>query len=90
MMIANPDAWPCDQVLEDGRQPELVAIELLDLESDPEQWDSKSNLLFNVAGWPYPLELAYGEAESKQNPRRERARIAAERIDHFIATDGAE
>lgn len=42
--------------------------------------------LFEVDYWPAKFKDAYDSAKSQQ----QRARIAARRIDHFIATKGAE
>jgi hypothetical protein len=68
-----------------------VAALLLDIEAEdcPESIygdDSEAARLFYTSSWPDEFRHQYEEAED----RRARARIAAERIDHFIATNGAE
>jgi hypothetical protein len=60
--------------------PGDVAAELLGL-SDDEQLS-----LFNCYHWPVEFHARYRESPD----RRARAQVAAERIDHFIATAGRE
>jgi hypothetical protein len=62
-----------------GEYPGLVASKLLDLRG------RAADKLFYTFGWPSRFRAPYLGAT-----RRERAEIAAERIDHFIATDGRE
>lgn len=58
------------------------ARRLLELDSD------QGGRLFHVSYWPDGFAQAYNEAQWGDDD--EAARIAAARIDHFIATNGAE
>lgn len=86
LTIANPDAETFAQRLTDGRTPDMAATQVLDIPADPDDWDSPAERLFHVGDWPAEFEEAYEDAGS----RSERAQIAANRIDRFIDTDGAE
>lgn len=93
LKIANPNAEPWAHVLTDGRSPMNAAAEALGLSTENDgdgDWfddgNSEAKRLFLNDDWPRAFCNSYDEAES----RRERAKIAAERIDHFIATNGAE
>jgi len=48
--------------------------------------DVEGDRLFLMGRWPNEFESRFSSADNPQ----ERANIAAERIDHFIATNGAE
>jgi hypothetical protein len=90
LKIANPDEDACYQALEDGRNPDVVAARLLDLSADvaDDSLDDRTerSRLFLSDHWPDRFIDAYEDAQSCA----EKAQIAAERIDHFIATNGAE
>jgi hypothetical protein len=58
------------------------AISLLGLNPN----DYRHDELFDVCGWPTKFADAYEKARSQ----KARAKIAADRIEHFIATKGAE
>jgi hypothetical protein len=84
--IVNPTAWAAMQTVEGGGSPGHVAARLLDLQSEDDYGEMSSDRLFIDDYWPEDFAERYGNAESRQ----ERAIIAAERIDHFIATNGEE
>jgi hypothetical protein len=58
---------------------------------DTDGWEtpSEAERLFFTENWPQDFEDRYDAAEAVED-RAELAKIAAERIDHFIATNGAE
>lgn len=62
-----------------------VATELLDLDNAADGI-TEAERLFITEYWPGVFEAAYRNAET----REERAQIAAERIDLFVASNGAE
>jgi hypothetical protein len=74
--------WVC--LLADGKQPDQSvssrAIDLLEI------GDYQGSYLFFTNLWPNGLGAAYYAAESASK----RAEIAAQRIEHFIKTKGAE
>lgn len=97
LSIANPDDHAVNQRLTDGRRPIAVAATLLGLDGGEEgEWDETEAVrLFCTYAWPERFEDRYDESyddgpDDLPSRRRARAEIAAERIDHFIATNGAE
>jgi hypothetical protein len=50
--------------------------------------DEQALRLFHVDVWPKEFSRAYDEETCDNDRPEELARITAERIDHFIATDG--
>lgn len=61
-------------------EPSLLAKDILGLDSE------QKTRLFYAEGWPQKFDIAY----QKTNTYKTRAAITAKRIDHFIATNGAE
>lgn len=80
LTVKNPREHATAQTLTDGRYPGDVGAKLLGVRTPI------ADRLFMVSAWPKQFALAYLDTAS----RAERAQIAAERIDHFIATNGAE
>jgi hypothetical protein len=64
---------------------EDVQLGLITLEQAVD-WIRSHDELFDVCGWPTKFADAYEKARSQ----KARAKIAADRIEHFIATKGAE
>lgn len=71
----------CDGLYSQAR---LDAAELLDVNKRQQEY------LFFVGYWPEPFRERYQIADVFPDNHTELAQITAERIDHFIATDGAE
>lgn len=88
--LTNPGGFPWEQLTVGGEEPSAAAAKVLDLSTEEDaEWDtqpSEAGRLFHVSSWPSAFEDRYCDAEE----RAARAQIAAERIDHFIATGGAE
>jgi hypothetical protein len=80
--VVNPDSNPGVQHTKDGRYPSDVACEVLGLIRS----NDEDGRLFFEYNWPGDLPDRYDAADT----RSERAQIAAERIDLFIATNGEE
>lgn len=57
-----------------------IGQELLALDED------QRAVLFSIGGWPDKFQCAYARARNS----KQRAKSAADRIDHFIATEGRE
>jgi hypothetical protein len=77
--VVNPEAFAVSQRLENGELPNEFAQKVLKLPGDGMN-------LFDVVCWPTEFEERYNEAQT----RRERAAVAAERIDAYIAADGSD
>lgn len=98
MTVGNPEEGAVFQRLSDGRRPMPVAAELLGIGHygpDNESFEeTESDRLFCTYAWPSDFEERYESYDDDDKNgslvRRARAQIAAERIDHFIATNGAE
>lgn len=76
-------------LIEDGRTGDNVATraaELLNLDYDYDRNDSTGDMLFLLSNWPTRFRARYRKAQRNIT----RARIAVERINHFIVTNGAE
>lgn len=86
LKIANPGEVSGRQTVMGGLSPLAVAATLLELTSWASGLPSGSSELFFVEEWPRTFREAFETSTS----RREKARIAAARIDHFIATEGRE
>jgi hypothetical protein len=84
MKIVNPDDYAFNMMVEDGRSVYSAASIALDLTED------QADRLFDVENWPDDLARRYDDDYDIAPTRAMRAAIAAERIDRFIATDGAE
>lgn len=94
--VVNPNAEPWEQRTLCERDPGEKAAEILGIstedDGDEDQDDfyddttSEAKRLFHVNQWPDDFESRYELSDS----RIARAITAAERIDHFIATNGQE
>lgn len=63
--------------------PACYATEALELTEE------QANRLFYSSAWPMPYLKAYNRYALERDPRMA-AKVAAKRIDHFIATNGQE
>ena len=79
--IAKPKTWSRLNKEDDGALMADTAKSLLGL--DNEQYYRICNYAHS---WPEPFDTKFGCATTS----KQRAKIAAKRIDHFIATGGAE
>lgn len=94
--VVNPNAEAWEQRTLSEREPGEKAAEILgvsteddgDMDEDDffDETTSEAKRLFHVNQWPAEFERRYELA----NGRTERAITAAERIDHFIGTNGQE
>lgn len=89
---ATAHSLPMYQTTASGRYPPEVAAEALELGPYVRDDICLSDSLFMDSEWPDEFLDAFVEVEDIHTPeaRRQRAEIAAARIDHFIATNGAE
>jgi hypothetical protein len=96
--VVVTDALPAFQLTVSGRYPADVASEALGLGKYLRDYVCPADSLFLDEAWPPEFAYAYDDALcdddgaplNTSDARRKRAEIAADRIDHFIATNGAE
>lgn len=93
VLIDNPNSGlydPVDDEPIDVRAARLLGLEV-EIRKEPYfdfKWSPIANLLFYSSGWPPLIRERYRDASCERDYVK-MAQVAADRIDHFIATDGA-